>query len=598
MAVSLRAVLDLDAADYLAARVDAAAADARERHRFRSLLREAYEEVRELEALDRHLPGTLKGTHAAQEGFVAALGQGALPPGVNSGPSTPPSVRGFGFGEFTPFPGAMFAPCAPYALVRPDKLFGLAWGVTTLAGPDAQIFDRSMTALLRTWERSHSLDHLYGLALRSVDRSGADPLAEELRRRSSGRQFPPMGHTPGEPGWPGGPDDPPGGTFPAGPGLPGGLGGSWPPPVDPPLDGPGFPPVGGGELVPDWCEFQRDLCRRMIEAAARGLRPGSLPVSVSSVGITGLLPNPACAGELMTIHGTFGATQPPDIEVLIGTQVVPVVSWSATAVVVRIPAGTRSGYVGFRDKKVEGARAAQFQDYQNAQGAIVEGLACLGTFVAWEPVIYQSSTPPATGTNFFQGTVPEIDAFTTNGVDELVVEPGTVFTLAWTVRNAITIRIHRTGSAGPALDVTNPAGNTRPLGPFSETTPVDAEYELVATNRCGSVTAPVQIRLRKWPTLTVEGIEVTQGIQVFWRPGIAWNSLATVAGKDTIVRVYISVAINGFMGDQQPQVTGTLNVGGTFLYPINGTSPTAAAGNPFITARARASIDRTKPTIR
>src|SRR4029453_3823340 len=223
-----------------------------------------------------------------------------------------------------------------------------------------------------------------------------------------------------------------------------------------------------------------------------------------------------------------------------------------------------------------------------------EGLACLGTFVAWEPITYQASTPPATGTNFFQGTVPEIDSFTANGVEDLVVEPGTALTLAWTVRNAATIRVHRTGTGGASLDVLNPAGNTTALGPFTETTPVDAEYELVATNRCGQITARVKIRLRKWPKLTIEGMEVTQGIQVFWRPGVAWNSLATVAGKDTIVRVYMSVAMGGFMGDQLPQVTGTLNVGGTILYPINGTSPTGGAANPFITAKAKASINRTQ----
>src|SRR4029453_2195948 len=222
-----------------------------------------------------------------------------------------------------------------------------------------------------------------------------------------------------------------------------------------------------------------------------------------------------------------------------------------------------------------------------------EGLACLGTFVAWEPITYQASTPPATGTNFFQGTVPEIDSFTANGVEDLVVEPGTALTLAWTVRNAATIRVHRTGTGGASLDVLNPAGNTTALGPFTETTPVDTEYELVATNRCGQVTARVKIRLRKWPKLAIEGLEVTQGIQVFWRPGVPWNSLATVAGKDTIVRVYISAAMGGFMGDQLPLVTGTLNVSGTILYPINGTSPTSAAANPFITAKAKAAINRT-----
>src|SRR4029434_2893620 len=47
----------------------------------------------------------------------------------------------------------------------------------------AQTFQRSCPGLLRTWECSHDLDYLYGLALRGVDRNGGDPLGDELRRR-------------------------------------------------------------------------------------------------------------------------------------------------------------------------------------------------------------------------------------------------------------------------------------------------------------------------------------------------------------------------------------------------------------------------------
>jgi hypothetical protein len=203
------------------------------------------------------------------------------------------------------------------------------------------------------------------------------------------------------------------------------------------------------------------------------------------------------------------------------------------------------------------------------------------------------ASPPCTPFNLFAGTVPEIDYFRINGGTSIRVEPGVPLTLTWLVNNATTLQVRRTSSAGPAVNVTNPAGTTISLGAFTENQPVDAVYELTATNRCGTVTATVTARLRRIPRLVIEGIEITQGIQTFWRPGAVPNSLATIANKDTIVRVYISTDLGGFMGNQLPNVTGTLLIGGVTLNPINGITPTSAAGNPFITVGLRSDIDRT-----
>ena len=70
-------------------------------------------------------------------------------------------------------------------------------------------------------------------------------------------------------------------------------------------------------------------------------------------------------------------------------------------------------------------------------------------------------------------------------------------TLTWAVRNATTVRVRRTSTSRPPLNVTNPGGSSINLGPFTENQPVDATYQLTATNRCGTVTASVAVRLRR-----------------------------------------------------------------------------------------------------
>ena len=69
------------------------------------------------------------------------------------------------------------------------------------------------------------------------------------------------------------------------------------------------------------------------------------------------------------------------------------------------------------------------------------------------------------------------------------------------------------------------------------------------------------------PNVKIEGIEVTQGIQTFWRTGVTDNTVSTVAGKDTIVRVYVLADVGGFNNGQVPRIWGTLSVGSTEPVP-------------------------------
>lgn len=572
--VSLRPFYEASAIDLLMARVSGAATSHAERLAFSAILRRAYEDALDLEILYQDLPGVFAGDHGATDSFRGVLERGAglpAPPGM---PATPPA-------GYTPIPDGGGMPCPPRFFIRPDRVLYITQGAATVAQGDATVLGVYLQAITNFWDRARWLDRLYRSALDGVDGTGRDRLGEMLRVVWRDVRPPDSGFFPVPDGpWPPGPDDGP----------------PWPPPPDgPPLDWPPKGPGGPPGLPMDPCEFHFDLCRRLVAAGAAQLGPMP-PESTYITGITGIAPATACAGETVTIHGTgFPPTQPANVTVVIGSTVMPVVSWASTAIVIRIPAGTKAGCVAFRNETLEGERQKVYHRNEDARAQMAEGLACLGLPPPpLESLPYRASKAPCFGFNYFAGTLPEIDSFLVNGLDSLAVQPNTVLTASWQVRNATTIRIRRSSPNGPFVDVTNPPGNAFTIGPFTGNQPVDAVYELTATNRCGVVTATVDVRLRRIPKLVIEGMEVTQGIQVFWRPGVAWNSLPSIGGKDTIVRVYVSVDMLGFMNDQLPNVTGTLTVGGTKLTPINGITPTTAAGNPFITARRRDQIDRTQ----
>jgi hypothetical protein len=347
--------------------------------------------------------------------------------------------------------------------------------------------------------------------------------------------------------------------------------------------------------------FMNDLCVRMMRAGARGLLNPPVPSSTWADGIQGLSPELVCANEQLHIVGTgFGSTQPPQVVVLIGDVPVTVLSWSNSEIVVVVPPGTRSGCVGFRNESLEAQRRNQLGKNREALNEVSEALGC---FDVQPPLIprelpWVGSRPPCTGLNRFAGTVPEIDSFRANGLSDLVVAPGTALTLTWEVQNATTIQILRVSGQAPPLDVTNPTGTSVALGPFTTNQPTDAVYELRATNRCGTVIAKVTIRLRKVPQLEIEGIEFTQAIQTFWEPGVADNSIPLVANKNTFVRVFVSVDMNGFMDDRL-ELTATLTFGPVTLLPINGIRElttanlaSRAGAENTITGRPRAKMQR------
>lgn len=130
--------------------------------------------------------------------------------------------------------------------------------------------------------------------------------------------------------------------------------------------------------------------------------------------------------------------------------------------------------------------------------------------------------------------------------------------------------------------------------------PVDVDVVLRVDGPCDAAETRQSFRIDVAPTLDIDGIEVTQGIQTYSRAdGTPDNTLPTIAGKDTIIRVYIDADRKGAFGDRVPDVTGELVLdGGHRLMPINGEVPNSCGGwspgNPFIEARRASAIDRAK----
>ena len=65
------------------------------------------------------------------------------------------------------------------------------------------------------------------------------------------------------------------------------------------------------------------------------------------------------------------------------------------------------------------------------------------------------------------------------------------------------------------------------------------------------------------PKLNWDGIEITQGIQIFGRSDVdksERNTVPTIADKDTVVRVYLSSDRSGFDNDRMHDITGILEV--------------------------------------
>lgn len=340
-------------------------------------------------------------------------------------------------------------------------------------------------------------------------------------------------------------------------------------PDDGPLPGP-FPnpqpcPPWPEDPDLDWCFHERvDCIRELIDALGTPGLGSGITYRIDSVS-----PEAGCPGILVTIDGeNFGtdAGKVRFVGVTGGSIYADPVSWSDTKITVRVPDHTGSGLISLEiidDMKV----------------------ICGSSFAT-----YRSGNGMAFDADSAQVTMLQINGKTQN----IKAEPGEALTITWgATHENVSIRIKR-GSSFLQEYIGLPATGSRsnfsvPAYASEETLTIEARV----TSPCGTDTLIREVLITVAPELTIEGMEFTQGVQRFWRSGVIWNSIDTVAEKDTIVRVYVSCDRNGFADDKY-EVTGTLHVDGMPHYPINGTSPDSSlnAPDPFITARPRAEIDR------
>lgn len=344
-------------------------------------------------------------------------------------------------------------------------------------------------------------------------------------------------------------------------------------PDDGPLPGP-FPdpepepcPPWPSEPGIDWCLHERLDCIRELIAYMQTLGSSSS----TPYAITDISPAGGCPGITITITGTNFGSDGGKVRFTAtsgGTVLVNPITWSDTQITAQVPVNAGTGIVSLK---------------------IVErtDVVCQTVFTTYKT---------GTGHNFNADTAV-VSSLSVNGEHRnIIAEPGQTLTIAWGAsHDDVHLRILRDDGLLLHQHFGLPATGSR--NDFSVPgfdTERTIAIEATVTSPCGAHTLSKNVFITVRPELTIEGMEFTQGVQRYWRPGVTWNSIPTIAGKDTIVRVYVSCDRNGFESDEQ-EVTGILHIDGNPHYPINGSSPepTADSPDPFIIARDKDLIDRT-----
>lgn len=354
---------------------------------------------------------------------------------------------------------------------------------------------------------------------------------------------------------------------------------------------------------------QRDLrCAIALGklAAARLAKPPQPIRAVWSDNIDSIeAPNP-CGGQMLRIHGHgFGSPKPSNAGLMLSrdgkctpTPFVPGI-WQDDMVEIALPADVTSGPIGFVDLDFAAAYDAWADGVNNALltlkfngcGAIGKGLL----------VDHFSECPPATAVNALQAGAAYIHAFTVNTEPALaVVEPGDTLAFAWDVVNATGIRLERTSAQGPLFGGQPVANGLSEVGSLVTTAahpgPETWTYRLTAFGRCANAVTELTVIATKLPGLSVQSIEITQGLQTI--PA----SVRMVAGKPTVVRVTVRHGLNGWGADSVPNTTGRIRVvnGGAasaWFDAANGSAPMAPTPGASITVPSNPQRQNTNDTL-
>mgnify|MGYP000740054107 CR=1 FL=1 len=335
-----------------------------------------------------------------------------------------------------------------------------------------------------------------------------------------------------------------------------------PKPVCPPL------PEGFPEFLPH--ELERKLC--MLEAISVFLKG-----SHQKYKITSITPDRICAGRRIVIKGNNFGNNPGRVIFPSGYSRISVApeSWSDTEIKVIVPNDFVSGDVSL---------------------SILDDI-----IIICDRGVGIYRQKDKTSNSLLRGGTPAILRL---GITEQrftpSVEPDKDVHIVWSVvnedPNSVRIRVYDGGLT--LLDQNNlPSSGSLVFHTPAINQKKTLTVTCYASNFCGSDSMTNYIKIDVIPTLTIEGMEITQGIQTFpfrpnFTPEVTPNTLATIKNKDTIVRIYISADRSGFLDDIVENVTGYLKVDSNILYPINGTTPTNTNSNPFIEVRRKNEIDR------
>ncbi len=271
-------------------------------------------------------------------------------------------------------------------------------------------------------------------------------------------------------------------------------------PLDPSFE---FP-----ELVP-LDEFMKSGCvRDVISGLAKlGGLVQNVPRARPKQGavITSIEPRSAIVGQQLTIRGSgFGDPQPTGVEVFVGSQQSPVVTWSDKVIAVTVPSGvTGDVCVSVLENVVLGSQARGDAVVQAVEvGSTMTG--CFGISKVGERLAAGTAAllePHAEcgPLNRIWVGVPAIDTFVLNGSSTSgLIHPNDLIELRWVTRFADQVRLQtvvRSGTAPPAVVVPNAqvaATDTRRMGPPATRLVWEIDYILTASNAAGFREATVR----------------------------------------------------------------------------------------------------------
>jgi hypothetical protein len=283
--------------------------------------------------------------------------------------------------------------------------------------------------------------------------------------------------------------------------------------------------------------------------------------------IDSISPADACAGQTLTIRGsgfgavgrvTFPAPKAGDPTFALGLPegvligVAPT-RWTDTNIEVVVPTWATAGNL----------RLAAFTQHKDPCVTVdVYRLGNTAFFKGGLASVYQVSLDGST-----------VDLLSP---DSISLPLGKSITLSWYTSGGpgSTVRVQVVTGSQVLVDRNNLPGGfgslTFSVPITNPEIPAPGHLTLMATGPCGQ-TQPLDIPV--WlsvpPRLTIEYIEVTQGVQTGLADVLAGRGMPTVANKDTAVRVHMQCDRGGWFFNQLDNITGALFVDGRKLPPKN-----------------------------